>query len=51
MLANKLSNFLTHRGEPVALEGWILKILCCGLKNSRAFLQMRSTEGRGIGVC
>jgi len=34
-----------------ALQGWILEILCCDPKGSRAFLRILSTEGRGVGLC
>ena len=42
---------LCHRWEPCALEGWILEILCCDPKGSRAFLRVLATEGRGVGLC
>ena len=29
--------------EPSALEGWILEVLCCNPKGSRAFLRILST--------
>ena len=35
--------------EPFALEGWILEILCCDPKGSRAFLRILSTEGQPCG--
>ena len=38
------------RREPSALEGWILEILGCDPKASRAFLRILSTEGRGVGL-
>jgi len=39
---------LATRYEPSALEGWILEILYCDPKGSRAFLRILSTEGRGV---
>jgi len=40
-----------YRREPSALEGWILKIICCDPKGSRTFLRILCTEGRGVCLC
>jgi len=42
---------LDTRREPSALEGWILEILYCDPKGSRAFLRILSTKGRGVRLC
>jgi len=39
------------RREPSALEGWILEILHCAPKGSRAFLRILSTEDRVVRLC
>ena len=42
---------LATRREPSALEGWILEVFCSDPKDRRAFLQILSTEGRGVRLC
>ena len=37
---------LAARREPSALEGWILEVLYCDPKVSRAFMRFVPTEGR-----
>jgi len=41
---------IPDRRDPSALEGWIL-YLGCDLEESRAFLRILSTEGRGVRLC
>ena len=36
---------LAHRREPSTMKGWVLEILCCDPKGSRASLRILSTEG------
>ena len=49
--SSKAPKPLAARREPSALEGWVLEVLYCNPKGSRAFLQILSTEGRGVRLC
>ena len=37
--------------EPSALEGWILEVIYCDPKESKAFLRILSTEKRSGRLC
>jgi len=51
VLERTFQKTLDARREPSSLEGWILEVLCCEPKGSRAFLRILSTEGRGVRLC
>ena len=44
-------NALNARRQPSPLEGWILEVIYCGPKGSRAVLWVLFTEGRGARLC
>ena len=39
------------RLEPFALGGWMFDMMYCNPKGSKAFLQILSMKGRGVGLC